>query len=376
MKVPSILIVDDEPDNFDVIEALLNQQNYQLHYVASGHDAIAYLESFDPDLILLDVMMPGIDGINVCRQIKALPKWNIVPIIMITSLSSKSDLARCLSAGANDFISKPINGLELRARVESMLRIKQQYDDIQSLYQVQNNTIQILESNLNTLNGNLASTLAHELNTPLNGIIGTIDFLRSNIDTLPISDVKEMLVWIDESAQRLGTLTQKFRLYLELQLFPKSPQPKKSMQAYLSPSDIQSNIIAQADKFDRRDDISLTLDTAKIALSEKYISIVFSELADNALKFSDSGTQIHIASKIDGNTLHLYIKDYGRGMNSEQIDRVAAFIQFERDTYEQQGIGLGLRIVQKIVELADGEFSINSIYQEETTVHIALPIIQ
>ena len=133
MNHPSVLVVDDEPDNFDVIETLLSDRDYQLHYAANGQEAIASLDTFNPDLILLDVMMPGIDGIEVCRLIKALSKWQAVPIIMVTALSSKSDLAHCLTTGADDFISKPVNGIELRSRVHSMLRIKQQYDDLQTL---------------------------------------------------------------------------------------------------------------------------------------------------------------------------------------------------------------------------------------------------
>ncbi|MCY7333626.1 MAG: response regulator [Pseudanabaena sp. CAN_BIN31] len=128
MNLASVLIIDDEADNFDVIETLLFNQNYQLHYAASGQDAIAHLDTFRPDLILLDVMMPVMDGIAVCERIKALPEWKNVPIIMITALNAKEDLARCLDAGASDFISKPLNALEFQSRVKSMLRIKEQQD--------------------------------------------------------------------------------------------------------------------------------------------------------------------------------------------------------------------------------------------------------
>ncbi len=131
MNLASVLIIDDEANNFDVIETLLSNQDYQLHYAASGQDAINYLDTFQPDLILLDVMMPTMDGIEVCKLIKTLPKWKDVPIIMVTSLNSKEDLAKCLNAGANDFVSKPINSLEFRARVKSMLRIKEQHDRLE-----------------------------------------------------------------------------------------------------------------------------------------------------------------------------------------------------------------------------------------------------
>lgn len=123
----SILVVDDEPDNFDVIEALLSSQNYRLDYAAGALEALANLEAFAPDLVLLDVMMPGMDGIEFCQRVKAMPRWETVPIIALTALNTKETLARCLSAGADDFISKPVNRLELMARVRSMLRVRQQY---------------------------------------------------------------------------------------------------------------------------------------------------------------------------------------------------------------------------------------------------------
>jgi len=132
MILPSILIVDDEPNNFDVVEALLGDHNYELNYAANGEDAIASLDVYHPDLILLDVMMPGLDGVQVCQKIKAMEQWQAVPIIMVTAVSTKEDLSYCLQTGADDFISKLINALELRARVGSMLRIKRQYDALQT----------------------------------------------------------------------------------------------------------------------------------------------------------------------------------------------------------------------------------------------------
>ncbi|HEY9828616.1 MAG TPA: EAL domain-containing protein [Stenomitos sp.] len=126
----SILIVDNEPDNFDVIETLISDQPYQLHYASSGLEALSVLDLYQPDLILLDVMMPVMDGIEVCQRIKAMPQWQAVPIIMVTALTAKNDLAQCLAAGADDFISKPINRLELKARMGSMLRIRQQYQQL------------------------------------------------------------------------------------------------------------------------------------------------------------------------------------------------------------------------------------------------------
>ncbi|NEO57089.1 MAG: EAL domain-containing protein [Okeania sp. SIO3B5] len=151
MKAPIILIVDDEPNNFDVIEALLATYNYELHYAKSGEAAIDSLDSIQPDLILLDVAMPGMDGIVVCQKLKAMPKWQSIPIIMVTALSAKLFLSRCLEAGADDFISKPVNRFELKARVGSMLRIRQQHQQLSTFNAYLEATIQERTEQLQTM---------------------------------------------------------------------------------------------------------------------------------------------------------------------------------------------------------------------------------
>ncbi|NER93326.1 MAG: hybrid sensor histidine kinase/response regulator [Symploca sp. SIO1B1] len=374
MNIPSVLVIDDEPDNFDVIEALLSNQDYQLHYAASGQEAIAFLETYNPDLILLDVMMPGIDGIEVCRQIKTMSKWQAVPIIMVTALSSKSDLARCLTTGADDFISKPVNAVELRARVHSMLRIKQHYDNIQSLSHIQENTINVLENTLNELRGNLASSLSHELNTPLNGILGMIGLLKDDLEDMDLAEIREMLGWADTSARRLENLTKRLLIYLELELAANRQQPIELNWTHFSASAIEAALKIQAQRVNRSDDLICVFEEADIALSERYLLTILHELVDNALKFSPPQTIIQVSSQVLGEMLKLSIHDSGRGMTTEQIAKIDAFTQFERKTYEQQGIGMGLKIAQKVVELAKGELLINSIYQQETTVDITLPL--
>ena len=142
MYEPCVLVIDDEPDNFDVLETLLHDQNYQMHYCSDGLDALLSLDNIKPDIILLDVMMAGIDGIEFCYRIREIPKWEALPIIMVTALSSKEDLAKCLSAGANDFITKPVNSVELKARVRSMIRIHQQHQQLASFNALLEKTVE------------------------------------------------------------------------------------------------------------------------------------------------------------------------------------------------------------------------------------------
>ena len=141
-----VLVIDDEPSNFDVIEAFLDLPNYELTYVSRGNKALELLDmGYQPDVILLDVMMPEMSGIELCQHIKANPAWQAIPIIIITALTEQHDLSQCLLSGADDFISKPLKLLELRARVHSMLRIYQQYRRIQSLNQQLSQFNQALE---------------------------------------------------------------------------------------------------------------------------------------------------------------------------------------------------------------------------------------
>ena len=124
-----ILIVDDEEENRDLLQAILESFGYEYEIASNGNDAIAKLDS-EIDLVLLDVLMPEMDGFDVARQIRASSEWNDLPVIMVTVLDSKSDRLRAVEAGANDFVSKPIDMLELKVRIASLLQMKDAQDAI------------------------------------------------------------------------------------------------------------------------------------------------------------------------------------------------------------------------------------------------------
>jgi two-component system, sensor histidine kinase and response regulator len=379
MNQPSILVVDDEPDNFDVIETLLPDGDYILHYASSGQKAIAGLDTFQPDLILLDVMMPEVEGIEVCRQIKAISKWQTVPIIMVTALSTKEDLARCLQAGADDFISKPVNAIELRARVHSMLRIRQQYHRIQSLSKLQRNTIHLLKNNLQELRGNLAFSLPHELNTPLNSISGAIRLLLKDVDAMSSESIHELLDISYQSVCRLENLTQRFLNYLYLELSTTLLKGETNDAQNVDNLSSNSTLIEHlakpiAQEVGRFDDLTYQIEDTKLAVSPKHLQWIVHELLDNAFKFSQPRTPVTLRSKSQDGMFQLWISDRGRGMTHEQIASLGAFMKFERRTQEPQGAGLGLKIAQKAVELYGGRFRITSVYQQETTIYLTLPL--
>jgi class 3 adenylate cyclase/DNA-binding response OmpR family regulator len=127
----TILIVDDEQIMHDILQGLLALEGYNFASASNGAEAIEKMPEVDPDLILLDVMMPGMSGLEVCQLLKTDQKWQHIPIILITALDGKEGLANGLNAGANDFLQKPFDKIELMARVRSMLRIKAQYDELE-----------------------------------------------------------------------------------------------------------------------------------------------------------------------------------------------------------------------------------------------------
>jgi two-component system, sensor histidine kinase and response regulator len=374
----SILVVDDEPDNFEVIEALLPSDKYALHYASRGEDAIACLNIFKPDAILLDVMMPDVDGIEVCKRIKAMTIRQAIPIIMITALSGKEDLARCLEAGADDFICKPVSGIELRARVNSMLRLKQQYDRIRSLSKLQNNSIALLKNSLNEIRGSLDFTFPNELNVSLHSILGNIQQLNGKLDNLNSEEVKSLLSNAQGSAQRLDRSTRKLLMYLNLAL--EAPQPRIADRCLAQPI-IEEIAQRRARQAGRPLDLILDVENAELQVSDDRLQWLVDELLDNAFKFSPEDTTVEVRGQLIDNTFHLWVIDQGSGLSEDSMDRsgdlseLSDYKQCQPNEAESGiGVGLGLKIVKKIVESYAGLFLVSSIYQHQTTVHITLPL--
>lgn len=372
MNTYSILIVDDEPDNFDVIQSLLSEESYQLHYAISGEHAIASLDKFDPDVILLDVMMPGINGIEVCKQIKAMSKWQAVPIVMVTALSGKENLARCLAAGADDFVSKPVNGIELRARVSSMLRIKKQHDRIQSFSKLQRHNIHSLTNNLNEIRLDLAAEFSREFDYPLDIILETTDHLIDNVDRLSTAAILHILRQNNRSTLQLRKLMEKFWFYL--QLVAEKPEynygdasiPKsiveQSLQNRFKEATIPSNIICE-------------IEDARLAVTADRFQWVCNELIEYIIGKVAPHTRTRIFGEVIDDMFHLSLTNYQQDRDNSSIIEMTKSIQLSSSTYEERELNIGLKIVKKLVNNYDGVFLLSSPNEAETTVYLTLPLV-
>ena len=340
----SILVVDDEPNNFDVIETFLSQPEYQLYYADSGAQVIAALDIYQPDLILLDVMMPDLDGIEVCRQIKALSKWQSLPIIMVTALDSKSDLARCLNAGADDFISKPVNGVELRARVKAMLRIKHQYDELQGLLKMREDMVKML---------------VHDFRNPLSNIFLCVELLKSPKFTQEKRDRKlaeiyfsslELQAYIDELLQISLIESGKIRLNRTEVEVNNLIQMSLGKFQHIAAQKNQS-LISQFPPSPSR----------KVAVDVLMFQRVIDNLISNAIKFSPSQSEIFIKGDLmNSGAVKIQVIDSGKGVPDELQEKI--FEKYEIGTImpDIAQIGLGLAFCKMVVEAHGGEIGVRN----------------
>ena len=374
MKKDSILIVDDEPNNLEVIETMLDGENYDLYYASNGEEAIAGLDAFNPDVILLDLTMPVMDGLEVCQRLKLIRKWRAVPIIMVTASASKAVLSKCLAAGADDFIDKPVDKVEMRARIKSMLRIKKQFDRIESLTKLQQKNISLLENDLGELGCDLAVGFANELNIPLGVIMERLMEIEHNINKLERPEILNLVNAANGSAIELEKLTNKIWIYLELALEKKQFHNDETSNIKQI---IQQIATIQSQNLNRDADVKIDLEHVTVAVTNQHCEWIVKETLDRALKFSHAGEPITISGRVIDRVFHLSISH----PDADGIKYNGLSAQ-ELHSLEDRELGLGLKIVKKIVDIYDGIFSVFTVVSTtvpddtryDTTINISLPL--
>lgn len=349
----SVLIVDDEPNGFDVIEAHLYREGYDLHYAASGLEALSLMDSLEPDVILLDVMMPQMDGIEVCQHLKSEPHWKHIPVIVVTALNSKEDLARSLDAGADDFLTKPVSGIELRARVRSMLRIKQQYDALQA-------TLQLRED--------LSKMIVHDLRNPVTTILlcGNL-LLQSDLD----SKNSKRLELIISSGRQLNSMIN------DLLLLAKMEAGKMLLnRVEVDLNELATEALSRVSKIAALKNLHLKSQLARSSHSilgdANLLLRVFDNLLSNAIKFSPHDSTITVqvdypersASSPQGSTqltqAIVRVVDEGIGISEELRERIFERYEVGNSVEGVTQLGLGLTFCKMVVEAHNGRILVEA----------------
>ncbi|MCO5251156.1 MAG: sensor histidine kinase [Candidatus Kapabacteria bacterium] len=248
-------------------------------------------------------------------------------------------------------------------------------------------TIELVENNtqlgekIENLKLNLSMSIPHEVRTPINEIMGMsnylLNFLKSKKDDCD-EDIEDIIIDIKNSAARLNNLFENFIYHTRLSVIATSMKDIQALHSQYSPyceSIIKEQAIIRSNKYSRLSDLDVHLVSAVIKIGEEYLAKIIDELVDNAFKFSKEGTKVSINSHIDGKMYVISIKDLGVGIPSDFLDQISSYTQFNRMKNEQQGLGLGLAIAYKIIDLHNGDIDIDSRLGEFTHVTIKLPIV-
>jgi signal transduction histidine kinase len=385
----NILIVDDTPENLQVLSATLSDRGYKVRGVINGKMAIRAARSGSPDLILLDIQMPEMNGYAVCEQLKAEPQTSKIPVIFISALDEVLDKVKSFQVGGVDYITKPFQVEEVLARVEHQLTIqrlqKQLIDRNTQLQQeiIERKKAEEAAAAASQAKSQFVANMSHELRTPLNAILGfsqvmSRDALLSHEqienlriinrsgqhllelinDVLDLSKIEAGIIALDESSfdlyQLLDTLEEMFQIKAETQ----------NLQLKFS---VQSNV------------------PQYIRTDEKKLRVCLINLLGNAIKFTGTGGSIWLRVSIknaphpaetetyskyaltEPSFLCLEVEDTGVGIAATEMDTLFdAFVQTESGRKSAEGTGLGLTITKRYVELMDGDIEVSSILGEGT----------
>ena len=378
----TILAVDDNPTNLEALSDYLSELGCTVLLKLNGEQALALLERRRPDLILLDIVMPGLDGFEVCRRLKNDPRAKEIPVIFMSALSETVDKVTGFDAGAVDYITKPFQHEELFSRIKAHLTIRKLQQDLrqtnaelQVLLEKERAALERERKLTEDLRLNLSLSLPHELRTPLNVILGYSEILMKPENVSRPEEMVECASGIYRNGKRLHRLVKNSLLYANLKLLKYTPGDRRSWQRE-TPVELKRfvSLVSQrkAKNMQRHKDLLLDLETVNIRISPPNFEKILIELLDNAFKFSEPGSPVRLKTSINAKLCILSIQDQGRGMTQAQIDSMGAYMQFERNYYEQQGTGLGLVIAYLLAELEGAVISIDSQPGQGTTISLVL----
>ena len=359
-----VLIVDDTEDVRMIIAESLSIYGFNALTAADGRSGIDIAKQEHPDLIICDINMPQLDGYGTLSALREHDSTATIPFIFLSGAADKLNMRRGMEMGADDYLTKPFTHAELMAAVNTRLE-KQAELQRQS------------EKKLNELRGNITLALPHELRTPLNGIMGLASLMIDDYSIMPPEEVLESARYIHESALRLHRLIENFLVFSQIELMA-SESKKIEISAAVLPVAIEQSLpewlLAIARRHNREADLVLNIQPGKVLIPAENLKKIVEELADNGFKFSESGKPVDVSATFANSRFCFSVTDRGRGMTAEQISKIAPHIQFDRQTYEQQGAGLGLVIAKRLTELLGGQFIMTSKPGVETVTRASFPM--
>ncbi len=356
-----ILVVDDSPDNVFLIKTILEEEGYEVSTAENGSSALKRIEESRFDLILLDLMMPGMDGYEVTKHIRGNTEISFIPILLITAHDSPN-VAHGLDLGADDFIRKPVTVDELLARVRSLLRLKHSIDERDEIARQREDFV---------------SRLTHDLRTPLVAEERMmILFLEGALGELSPSMQEALTIMARSNSNLLAMVNTLLEVY-------RFEAGRKTL-AFL-PVDISQLIeevvseltpLAEQKKLAIKADVGQFKNSTKVVGDRLELHRLFTNLVGNAIKFTDNGS-ISISTEADSSDcgfLNIKIVDTGQGISEEQL--ATLFERFRPGSHKRSGSGLGLYLSRRIVEAHQGSIKVNSELDKGSVFTVTLPMKQ
>lgn len=382
MKEQHILIVDDNSKNVQVLAMILSEQNYRIIVANNGIQALKSLEKIIPDLILLDINMPEMDGFETCKRIKESEKLASIPIIFLTAEVEINRIIQGFALGASDYITKPFNSKELLARVKTHIELKESKDIIIEQNSKLNDLLRqlneknILLTELNSTKDKFFSIIAHDLKNPFNSIIGFCELLIGSVKELEYAKIIQYLEIIKSSSKKAYDLLDNLLLWARSQTGNIELQPISFDLKNLA-LDTISLVKTQASN--KNIQITLDIKNEHIVFGDmNMINTVLRNILSNAIKFTNMNGKVFVYINEKNNDHELCIKDTGVGISSENIKKLFKITgnYHTAGTNNESGTGLGLILCKEFIEKNGGTILVESEKGVGSEFKIVLPKYQ
>lgn len=361
----TILIVDDTPANVSVLFDFLADNGYKVLVAQEGKRAIQKAEYAQPDLILLDVMMPGIDGFETCQLLKTKENTQDIPVIFMTALADTVDKVKGFKLGAADYITKPIQHEEVLARINTQLSFRHLQQ------QLQTHATELEKRNMEL--DAFARTVAHDLKNPLNAIIGYTDMLigECTLGKPPDEEMIETLHLVDRAGRKMVNIIEALLLLAGV-----SKQVRVEVEV-LNMTHIIEQVRQRLGYMIKEYQAEIHLpQTWPVAMGyAPWVEEVWANYMSNGLKYGGKPPYLELGAtqENDHKMIRFWIRDHGHGLTTEaQMQLFTPFTRLHKDSAE--GHGLGLSIVQQVVEKLGGKVGVETKLGEGSLFYFTLPV--
>ncbi len=358
-NIANILIVDDIPANLKVLGEILKAEGYKVRPVPNGALALQVAEKEKPDLILLDIMMPDMDGYEVCRRMKANPQLCDIPIIFISALNETTDIVKALKSGGVDFVTKPFQAEEVSARVHTHVKLYRQSIELQKL---------------NETKDKFFSIIAHDLRGPLGGFMSMTELLSEHMPDMETSEIQDYLGTLRDASGNLFRLLENLLQWSRLQQGTIQFNPET-----IHLQSIVEECVGLVQELAKNKGIEIALDIPgqlNVFADNNILQTIIRNLISNAVKFTPKGGSVRLSAKTsDTNSVEISIEDTGIGMSPEMIGSL--FSPGARNgragTDGEPSTGLGLLLCKEFVEEHGGKIRVESEEGKGSVFSFVLP---